>query len=123
MRDAVVANYTEIEGTLLKETIVDAWMMGGNQLPRAIGKDGFIRPMTLAPEFVANLHARMMKGFRIVDNPERFRYLCNECGHRDRGRPDREVGRLCCGQCGSTSTRCDLVARVRVNPLPGVERR
>lgn len=122
MCDAVVAVYTEIEGTLLKETMVDVWTMGGKQLARAVGKDGFIRLMTLAPEFVADLHLRMMRGFRSVDNPERFRYLCNECGHRGRGKSDGGVGRPCCGKCGSTSTRCDLIAKVRLNQLPFVER-
>ena len=34
MCDAVIAIYTEIEGTLLKETIVDAWMLGGKQLAK-----------------------------------------------------------------------------------------
>lgn len=123
MYDAVVAVYTEIEGTLLRETLVDVWMMDGKQLARAVGKDSFIRLMALAPEFVADLHLRMMRGFRSVDNPERFRYLCNECGHRGRGKPDGGVGRPCCGQCGSTSTRCDRVAKVRLNYLPVVERR
>ena len=79
--------------------------------------------MALVPEFVADLHAHMMMGFRSADGSDRFRYLCNECGHRGRGKSDGEVGRLCCEQCGSTSTRCDLVARVRLNHLPVVERR
>jgi hypothetical protein len=120
--DAVVAIYTEIEGSLLREIIVDAWMLGGKQLAKAVGKDGFIRLMALAPEFVAGLHAHIMNGFRSADSSDRFRYLCNECGHRGRGKSDGEVVRPCCGQCDSTSTRCDLVARVRLNHLPIVEK-
>jgi len=123
MCDAVIAIYTEIEDTLLKKIIVDAWLLGGKQLAKAIGNDGFIRLVALAPEFVADLHARMINGLRSADSSDRFRILCDECGYRGRGKSDGEVGRPCCENCGSTSTRCDLVARVRLNHLPVVKRR
>lgn len=122
MCDPVVAIYAEIEGTLLKETIVDAWLLGGKQLAKAVGKDGFIRVMALVPEFVADLRARMMMGFRSTDSSDRFRYFGNDCGHRGREKSDGHVGKPCCGQCGSTSTRRDLVAGVRLSHLPVPER-
>lgn len=40
--------------------------MGGNRLADSVGRDGFVNLMAVAPLFVADLHARMMKGFTIT---------------------------------------------------------
>jgi len=86
MGDAVIAVYTgttiSADDKVLKDTMVDAWMLGGKQLTKAFGKDGFIHLMAEVPEFVADLHTRMMMGFKTVDSLDRVQHLCNDCGER-----------------------------------------
>jgi hypothetical protein len=132
MVDGVTAVYTEIEvpvmraglDRLLNNSIVEAWMYGDNRLADSIGRDGFVNLMAVAPEFVPDLHARMMRGFTITGrgfdhdlNPKqnRFQYCCRYCGILS---PAEELSGSCCTWCGRDEVLVHLLAAVPLIRLP-----
>jgi hypothetical protein len=123
MLGGVVAVYNEIDtsanAALLKKIIVDAWMLGGVYLAQGVDRDVFQRLMAVVPDFVADLHARMMVGSTSVDSSNRPQYLCNECGAREF--VDIPAGvvadHVYCPQCGGNDIIPNLLAALRLEEM------
>jgi hypothetical protein len=121
MVDAVMTAYNKFNimtSTLLKQIVVEAWILGGAHLVVAAGDARFRRLMAEVPEFVVHLHSQMMLGSMFTNNPVTFESLCNECEARDScGILGGAIG-ACCSACGSDNIEFNLLTTVRLRHLP-----